>query len=82
MARGANVVFVMSLLTAAATITAFLLIPEEMLAWFLAADDPDRVQIITIGAALFAAAALFHCIAFVVLPITLRSKPYIEPSAY
>lgn len=62
MARGAVVVILMSLLAAIVAIAAFLLIPEVMVAWFLAPDDPDRAQIIGIGVLLFAAAALFQLV--------------------
>lgn len=62
MARGASVVIVMSLLAAAATIVAFLLIPDVMAGWFVDANDPVRLEILRICAVLFAAAALFQLV--------------------
>ena len=62
MARGASVVIVMSLFVAAVTTAAFLLVPDIMVGWFLDADDPDRLEILRIGAVLFAAAALFQLV--------------------
>ena len=59
MARGAAVVIAMSLAASALTITLFLTLPDPLISLFLDPDDPDRPQILLIGAGLLAAAALF-----------------------
>lgn len=60
MARGAKVVIFMSLIMSLATILLFLLAPAPLISLFLSPDDPDKPQILTVGAALLAAAALFQ----------------------
>ncbi|TDK52375.1 MATE family efflux transporter [Antarcticimicrobium luteum] len=62
MARGAAVVTAMSLAMSALTIALFLTLPVPMLSLFLAPDDPERAQILLIGSALLAAAALFQLV--------------------
>ncbi len=60
MARGAAVVTAMSLAMSALTILLFLALPEPLIALFLDPHDPERPQILLIGAGLLAAAALFQ----------------------
>ncbi|MDE4173601.1 MATE family efflux transporter [Phaeobacter sp. PT47_59] len=60
MARGARVVIVLSLAMSLATIVLFLAAPDPLISLFLAPDDPDKPQILLIGAGLLAAAALFQ----------------------
>ena len=62
MARGAAVVIAMSLAASAVTITLFLTLPEMLISLFLDPGDPDRPQILLIGAGLLAAAALFQLV--------------------
>jgi len=62
MARGAAVVIAMSLAASALTITLFLTLPDPLISLFLDPDDPDRPQILLIGAGLLAAAALFQLV--------------------
>jgi len=60
MARGAAVVTAMSLAMAALTIALFLSLPGPLISLFLDPGDPERGQILVIGAGLLAAAALFQ----------------------
>jgi MATE family multidrug resistance protein len=57
---GAKVVIALSLIMAVLTIVLFLAAPGPLISLFLAPDDPDKPQILIIGAALLAAAALFQ----------------------
>lgn len=60
MAMGARVVIVMSLIMAAIGITVFLLFPDPLISLFLDADEPNKPEILAVGAALLAMAALFQ----------------------
>jgi len=62
MARGAAVVTAMSLAASVLTITLFLTQPDPLISLFLDPDDPERPQILVIGAGLLAAAALFQLV--------------------
>ena len=62
MARGAAVVIAMSLAASALTIALLLTLPDPLISLFLDPDDPDRPQILAIGAGLLAAAALFQLV--------------------
>lgn len=62
MARGAAVVIAMSLAVSALTIVLLLTLPDPLISLFLDPDDPDRPQILVIGAGLLAAAALFQLV--------------------
>ncbi|MFY0309504.1 MATE family efflux transporter [Leisingera sp. D0M16] len=60
MARGGKVVTAMSLGVSVVGITLFLTIPGPLMSLFLDAQDPQKDQILLIGAGLLAAAALFQ----------------------
>ncbi|MDE4191186.1 MATE family efflux transporter [Phaeobacter gallaeciensis] len=60
MARGAKVVIALSLAMSVATIILFLTAPDPLISLFLGSEDPDKPQILLIGAGLLAAAALFQ----------------------
>jgi MATE family multidrug resistance protein len=60
MERGALTVTAMSLAFAAATIVLFLIVPEPLLSLFMQKDEPQRLQILSIGVGLMAMAALFQ----------------------
>lgn len=62
MARGALVVAALSLAVSAVTVALLLALPEPLLSLFMDAADPDRPQILIIGASLLAAAALFQLV--------------------
>ncbi len=62
MARGAKVVFVLSLVVSALTILWFLTGAEGLISLFLEADDPARPEILLIGVGLLAIAALFQLV--------------------
>ncbi|MFC3615669.1 MATE family efflux transporter [Lutimaribacter marinistellae] len=62
MARGAKVVFVLSLAMSALTIVWFLTGAEGLISLFLEPDDPDRPEILAIGVGLLAIAALFQLV--------------------
>ncbi len=57
---GARVAITLSMAFAAATIVLFLAVPEFLVGLFLDPGDPQRPQIIAIGATLLAVAALFQ----------------------
>jgi len=60
--RDAHTVFLMSVIAAMFTITAFLTIPEHLIGLFLSPDDPERDQIIAIGVSLLKVAAIFQLV--------------------
>lgn len=60
LARGAVTAFVMSLVFAAITIAAFLVLPEALINIFLSRDEAARPEIMQIGILLLAIAALFQ----------------------
>ncbi|MCR8828008.1 MATE family efflux transporter [Pseudosulfitobacter koreensis] len=62
MARGARTAFVLSLAMSLATIAVFLLWPEVLISAFIERDEPARAQIMVIGVALLAVAALFQLV--------------------
>lgn len=62
MKKGALVVTIMSLAVASLTIVVFLLLPEQLLSIFMQKDEPQRLQILAIGAGLLAMAALFQLV--------------------
>jgi MATE family multidrug resistance protein len=62
LARGTHVVTAMSLAMSMLAITAFLLIPEPMMSLFLDPGDPQRADILLVGAGLLAVAALFQLV--------------------
>ncbi|GHG91349.1 MATE family efflux transporter [Pseudodonghicola xiamenensis] len=62
MARGAVVVTAMSLCLALLASAVFLLAPEVLIGLFLDPADPERAQIMAIGSALLAVAALFQLV--------------------
>ncbi|MCU9837860.1 MATE family efflux transporter [Ruegeria sp. WL0004] len=62
MARGGKVVIAMSLMMSLATITLFLTCAEPLISLFMEPDDPNRPQILAIGAGLLAMAALFQLV--------------------
>lgn len=62
MARGGLTVTAMSLAFAFATIVAFVTFPEPLLSLFMQEDEPQRVEILTIGVGLLAVAALFQLV--------------------
>lgn len=62
LARGAYVVFGMSLVLAILTIIWFLLWPEPLVLLFLQSGEPERDQIVAIGVVLLAMAALFQLV--------------------
>ena len=59
---GAGVALALSMGVVAATVAAFLLAPEPLIGLFLAEDEPARLQILAIGTALLALAALFQAV--------------------
>ena len=62
LARGTHVVTAMSLAMSMVAIAAFLLIPEPMMSLFLDPGDPQRNDILLVGAGLLAVAALFQLV--------------------
>ena len=62
MARGAMVVFLLSLAIACITVTAFLVVPEPVISLFIEPDDPARPAILIVGVQLLAIAALFQLV--------------------
>ncbi len=62
MARGAHTAFVLSLVMSLVTIAVFLLWPEMLISAFIERDEPARAQIMVIGVALLAVAALFQLV--------------------
>ncbi|MGR3564740.1 MAG: MATE family efflux transporter [Heliomarina sp.] len=62
MARGALVVFLLSLAIACITVTAFLVVPEPVISLFIEPDDPARPAILIVGVQLLAIAALFQLV--------------------
>ncbi len=60
MALGARVVIVMSLGMALIGIAAFLLLPEQLISLFLDPEEPNKPEILAVGVALLAMAALFQ----------------------
>jgi MATE family multidrug resistance protein len=62
MARGGHAVIGLSLAAALVTITAFLVIPEPLIAVFLEDGDPAAPEIIATGIGLLAVAALFQLV--------------------
>ncbi|MDU8942319.1 MATE family efflux transporter [Ovoidimarina sediminis] len=59
---GAAVGFGLSMAVVAVTVIAFLTVPGLLIAPFVSADDPARPEIMAIGAALLAVAALFQAV--------------------
>lgn len=62
LSRGAVTAFVMSLAFAAITVLAFLLVPEPLIQFFLDRDDPKAGEVLSLGIALLAVAALFQVV--------------------
>lgn len=62
LAKGAYVVFAMSLVAALLTIVGFLLWPEPLVLAFMQPSEPARDQILIIGVGLLAMAALFQLV--------------------
>ncbi|NRB05543.1 MAG: MATE family efflux transporter [Rhodobacteraceae bacterium] len=62
MKRGARVVIVMSIAVALATIAAFLIWAEPLIAVFIQDNEPEREAIVQIGIVLLALAALFQLV--------------------
>jgi MATE family multidrug resistance protein len=60
--RGAKVVIAMSLLIAALTIVVFVLIPDPLISVFLDKDEPNRAEIMAIGAVLLLMAGIFQMV--------------------
>jgi len=60
MALGAQVVIVLSLAMALIGIAAFLLLPDQLISLFLDPSDPNKPEILIVGASLLAMAALFQ----------------------
>lgn len=60
MALGAQVVIVLSLIMALIGIAAFLLLPDQLISLFLDPDEPNKPEILLVGASLLAMAALFQ----------------------
>ncbi|OIQ31551.1 MAG: MATE family efflux transporter [Roseobacter sp. MedPE-SWchi] len=60
MALGAQVVIVMSLVMALIGIAAFLLLPDQLISLFLDPNEPNKPEILIVGASLLAMAALFQ----------------------
>ncbi len=60
--RGARVVIAMSLLVAFLTIIVFVLIPEPLISVFLDKDEPNRAEIMVIGAILLLMAGIFQLV--------------------
>lgn len=52
----------LSLLVALLTVVAFLTFPETLIGLFLSSDEPLRIEILTVGAILLAAAAVFQVV--------------------
>lgn len=62
LARGARVVFIMSLITAVLTSVVFLVWPEPLVLVFMQSSEPTRDQIVAIGVGLLAMAAMFQLV--------------------
>ena len=62
LAKGAYIVFAMSLVAALLTIIGFLLWPEPLVLAFMQPSEPARDQILIIGVGLLAMAALFQLV--------------------
>jgi len=62
LARGAQVAMGLSACIVAVTVTLFLTLPEALVGPFLRADDPDRAEVLALGVAFLAAAALFQAV--------------------
>lgn len=62
LARGARVVFVMSLIAALLTTVGFLVWPEPLIAIFMKESEPAKDQVLAIGIGLLAMAALFQLV--------------------
>ena len=60
--RGARVVIAMSLCVAILTALGFVIFGADLVGLFLSADDPDRAQVVRVGAVLLAAAAVFQLV--------------------
>lgn len=60
--RGAKVVIAMSLLIAFLTIIVFVIIPESLISIFLDRDEPNRAEIMAIGAVLLLMAGIFQLV--------------------
>ncbi len=60
MALGAQVVIAMSLVMALIGIAAFLLLPDPLISLFLDPNEPNKPEILIVGASLLAMAALFQ----------------------
>ncbi len=60
--RGARVIIAMSLATAMATIAVFVLFPEPLISVFLDSDEPNRPEILQIGAVLLFMAGVFQLV--------------------
>lgn len=60
MVLGARVVIVMSLVMALIGSAAFLLLPDHLISLFLDPDEPNKPEILLVGASLLAMAALFQ----------------------
>ncbi len=60
MALGARVVIVMSLVMSFVGMAVFLLLPDQLISLFLDAEDPNKPEILLVGAGLLAMAALFQ----------------------
>ncbi len=60
MALGAQVVIAMSLIMAFIGIAAFLLLPDPLISLFLGPQEPNKPEILIVGAGLLAMAALFQ----------------------
>ncbi|WP_293440964.1 MATE family efflux transporter [Planktotalea sp.] len=60
--RGAKLVIVMSILVALLTIVVFVSIPEPLISVFLDKDEPDRAEIMKIGALLLLMAGIFQLV--------------------
>lgn len=58
--QGAFAVSALSLIMACTSLTVFLLIPEELIGLFIRPEDPDRPQVLLVGAQLLFFAALFQ----------------------
>ena len=57
---GAKVILAVSVVFALLTVVLFLALPEPMIAVFMHPDETDKAAVMTVGAALLAAAALFQ----------------------
>ena len=60
--RGAKLVIVMSILVALLTIVVFVSVPEPLISVFLDKDEPDRAEIMKIGALLLLMAGIFQLV--------------------